>query len=405
MKMVERRRRRGLANKRVEKGWSQLALALHLGVKPNTIQRWEAGEATPRAENRRVLAKALDVDLHQLNELLKCHVPTTRRTMMISSTLLLNSPLLSRDVNVDELRADLDLLLKRYPSRKIYPSYVDALAINERAWYLGERITAPKEKREAVLLRGVSGGVLANTLFAQGAYDEAHQAARVALLSAELSGHSGLLLWLRGSQALIAYWRNRFDDAIIFVGSDLDRYRKEGGSALIRLHCIAARAHAALGNTKAVDHHIIASKEVRSSLVRGDEFGGLMSYPLQKQFKDISSCRTLLGGKGKWAFSDAEVSALEAIRLYDKLPKPRIGEYCLTLLELAHARIGLRDLEGATQPIRQALLLVRERPTASTHAKLASVARLLAKKKHYWSPASDLRDEIIELVNNSKPRA
>ena len=67
----DRMKRTELAMRRNDMGWSQLALAVELDVRPYTVQRWEAGTSTPLARHRRPLAKALNVSLEELSRLLQ----------------------------------------------------------------------------------------------------------------------------------------------------------------------------------------------------------------------------------------------------------------------------------------------------------------------------------------------
>ena len=56
------RRRTALAAQRKAIGWTQENLAAAVGVKPNTISRWECGRTTPPAWVRDNLALALQAD-------------------------------------------------------------------------------------------------------------------------------------------------------------------------------------------------------------------------------------------------------------------------------------------------------------------------------------------------------
>lgn len=60
----------GLAERRRALGYSQEKLAQSLGVDRTTVGRWEGGRISPQPLQRRGLAAALEVSLHQLDALL-----------------------------------------------------------------------------------------------------------------------------------------------------------------------------------------------------------------------------------------------------------------------------------------------------------------------------------------------
>lgn len=51
---------------REERGWTQLHLAIQLGVTPVTIYNWERGNSEPRVSQFRQLARLLGVSMDEL---------------------------------------------------------------------------------------------------------------------------------------------------------------------------------------------------------------------------------------------------------------------------------------------------------------------------------------------------
>ena len=51
---------------REERGWTQLQLAIHLGVTPVTIYNWERGKSEPRVSQFRQLARLFDISMDDL---------------------------------------------------------------------------------------------------------------------------------------------------------------------------------------------------------------------------------------------------------------------------------------------------------------------------------------------------
>lgn len=51
---------------REERGWTQLDLAMRLGVRPETISLWERGKHEPRASQFRELARLFGVRMEEI---------------------------------------------------------------------------------------------------------------------------------------------------------------------------------------------------------------------------------------------------------------------------------------------------------------------------------------------------
>ncbi|CAA9577535.1 MAG: hypothetical protein AVDCRST_MAG88-2963 [uncultured Thermomicrobiales bacterium] len=51
---------------REERGWTQLQLAIQLGITPVTIYNWERGKSEPRVSQFRQLARLFDISMDDL---------------------------------------------------------------------------------------------------------------------------------------------------------------------------------------------------------------------------------------------------------------------------------------------------------------------------------------------------
>lgn len=52
---------------RSEQGWTQLELAIRLGVTPPTVYAWESGRSVPKVEQLRKLAEAFGVRMDDIH--------------------------------------------------------------------------------------------------------------------------------------------------------------------------------------------------------------------------------------------------------------------------------------------------------------------------------------------------
>jgi hypothetical protein len=108
-------------------------------------------------------------------------------------------------------------------------------------------------------------GVLANASFDLGNLYAAETQARTAFLCAELAGSNWLRSWVRGMQALIAYWDDRPADAVRLAQTGWE-FVPETGTARIRLSSIEARAAARLKDQRSVDEALQRVEIAREEL-------------------------------------------------------------------------------------------------------------------------------------------
>lgn len=101
-----------------------------------------------------------------------------------------------------------------YPNRPVGPLFREVRALRDRAFEFLEGRQPPQYTRDLYVAADVLCGVLANASFDLGRYDAAETQARTAFMCGELAGHNGLRAWVRGLQALIAYWDGRPHDAV-----------------------------------------------------------------------------------------------------------------------------------------------------------------------------------------------
>ena len=90
-----------LAKARVAKGFSELQLAKRMGVQKSSIERWESGETSPRANRLNQLAGVLNVSLMWL--IAGDNSPSTKDTPDFSATKSVEDKLEQADRLINEL--------------------------------------------------------------------------------------------------------------------------------------------------------------------------------------------------------------------------------------------------------------------------------------------------------------
>ncbi len=281
---------------------------------------------------------------------------------------------------LEQLDADIRRIVSTYPNRPIMPLFLEVRELRDRAFELLEGQQPPRYTRDLYLAAGTLCGVLANASFDLGQYAAAETQARTAFLCGELAGHSGLRAWVRGMQALIAYWDDRPTDAVRFAQAGQE-FLPEEGTAHIRLASIAARALARLGRHDDALIALRTADQFRTALSQDDQFGGMMAFPTAKQLLYASTAYLWLSGEDQQAMlAAAKRDATAAIDGYEADPpeRRRLGELSLARLDLAHARLAGGDLDGAAEQVHIVLGVEAHRRTESVGRRLAQFGRRLA---------------------------
>jgi hypothetical protein len=306
---------------------------------------------------------------------------------------------------LEQFRADLARIVTTYPNRPVYPIFVELRALRNRAFELLEGRQYPEQSRELYLVAGVLCGVLANASFDLGWLPAAETQARTAFLCAELAGNNALRAWVRGTQSLVAYWDER-PRAAVELAADGWRYVPETGTARVRLASIEARAHARLRDQRATENALARAEQARDEVRGADDPGGMLAFPLAKQSYCAATARLWLGGRDSYA--DAERNAIHAVELYEVDPpeQRRLGELCLARLDLAAARLGRDDLDGATEQLQDVLAIAAQRRIESVARRLDQVGRALQRPRYQTCAlALDLHDQIRCFTRASAPPA
>ncbi|GAB2669693.1 hypothetical protein GCM10027271_32220 [Saccharopolyspora gloriosae] len=304
--------------------------------------------------------------------------------------------------SLEQFRADVGRIVTSYPNRPVYPLFVELRELRDRIFDLLEGRQRPAQSQELYLVGGVVCGVLANASFDLGWLAAAETQARTAFLCAELAGNNSLRSWIRGTQSLVAYWDERPRDAVALAAQGW-RYEPEAGTPRVRLASIEARAHARLGDQRATEDSLRRADRARTEVVGEDEPGGLMTFPVAKQTFYSATTWLWLGDRANLA--QAERAAAEAVELYRRDPaeRRRVGEMSLARLDLAVARLGQDDLEGAAEQVRAVLEVTGRRRTDSVVRRLRQISQVLQRPHlHGTSLAWELREQVVSCCESSQ---
>lgn len=297
---------------------------------------------------------------------------------------------------MEQLEADIRRVVSTYPNRPVGPLFREARDLRNNVFRILEGRQPPRFTRDLYLAAGVLCGVLANASFDLGRYSAAETQARSAFMCGEIASHNGLRAWVRGLQALIAYWDGRPHEAVQLAATGLE-FTPEDGTAHIRLASIQARAYGQLQLTSDAIAAMDRADSMRGDLpLRESILGGMMDFPLEKQLFYASSTHLWLGGDDN--LRDAERRAVQAVELYETAApeERRLGEMSLARMDLGMACLGRGDIEGATDQVYEVLSVDARRRTESVRKRLGQFARHLAlHPAASTAPAIAVREAIV----------
>lgn len=161
----------------------------------------------------------------------------------------------------------------------------------------------------------------------------------------------------------------------------------------------AARYEATSRRLADAEDALARAEQAREQISGDDEVGGFFAFPLRKHSLLAATAQLWLGGPA--SYTDAERHATQAVQLYEAVPpeQRQLGELCLSRLDLAAARLGRDDLEGAATNVADVLAITTQRRSATVTKRLRQLASLLQRPRYQTTAlAMDLRDEIRTLT-------
>jgi len=280
-------------------------------------------------------------------------------------------------VTLDHLTYELSRIAVDYVHAPLLPLFRDLVNLRDTTKSLLQRGPNPRQARELFFLAGVTCTLLAQATQNLGDSGSARAQARSAWSCAEQADHDGLRAWVLGTQALIAEWSRKPDEAVR-LAREGHRYATSCES-LVRLACIEARAAARAGDARAAGAAVEKARRVRDGRAGHcddlESFGGLLTFPVVKQTYYAGSTLVLVG-----RHHDAERSALEAIQMYEIGPADdrSYGDEALARVDVSAARLGVSDLHGAQAALEPVLQLPPDQRIEQISVGLARTRALLA---------------------------
>ncbi|GAA2626677.1 DNA-binding protein [Actinomadura fulvescens] len=296
---------------------------------------------------------------------------------------------------LEQAHDDVRRLAQRYGTTPPWEVLTHAVVARRRVRELLKRTCRPDQQRELYLLLGELCGLLAVSSFDLGDAAAATQHARAAWGYGEHIGHDGLRAWARGTQALIAYWDGRPQEAVRLAQSG-QRYQATG-TGRVRVCCIEARAWSHLGNRAAAQDALERADHARQHAGPGEEMhdglGGEFGFGAARQARCEGTVYVQLGDPQYGDPRTAINRTLHALSLYDGRPSMKVIPQAHADLAAAHLLDG--SFADACDHLEAALDVPVEHRIRGLIERLASVCVILDGDRYRtYRPAQDLRHDI-----------
>ncbi len=252
----------------------------------------------------------------------------------------------------------------------------------------------PTQLRDLYLIAGQLSGVLAYGAIDLGKPGPAMAHARMALMCADLAGHTGLAVWARGTQSLIARFANRYREALQYIHAGMAL--RPTGAGLARITSGEAQCLAHLGDVAGTHASLAAAAHaIDHTDTPSDIETGLFTFPRAMQ-------HYYAGGSLIWlpdnvGAQGAEEAITTAITLFSTGPAEQrfVADEVLSHVYLATARLLRGNIDGVTDALHPVLTIPREQRVSWHRRRLDRIAELLDAPRYRNSTiAVDLRHEI-----------
>ncbi|HEV2378075.1 MAG TPA: hypothetical protein VGS19_38665 [Streptosporangiaceae bacterium] len=302
------------------------------------------------------------------------------------------------EATLDQLHDDITRITRAYTVVSPVAVFTEARRLRDVGYGLLTRTRRPAQEADLYFTAGVACGLLAAASFDLGRWGAATEQARAAGIFGTQVGHPGLRSWAKGMQALVAYWSGD-PGAALTLAAEAQR-AAPGGTAMVRLRCIEARAWAHQGREHEAEQAIAGADRAREQGDGPEELhdgiGGQFGFDPGRQARCHASAYLQLGKSAK-----AVMWAETAISLYRAMPEGRrwVKIQAQAQADLAAARLMGGDLDGAGDALRPVLLTPVDFRVEGLTRRVRRVADMLTTPSYRGSaPARQLSGEISEFT-------
>ncbi|MDQ0990735.1 DNA-binding protein [Streptomyces sp. V3I7] len=306
------------------------------------------------------------------------------------------------DNTIDELRDQVVTLARRYHSMPVVRAYEAADDLRQELERQRDRTQVPIQQQTLMILNGQTAALLAVAAFDLGYFPSARTLARAAAVYGESTRFAPLQAYADGTLAYIAYHSGEPNEALSKAKRALS-YGGLGDIAQRRLHAIAARAYAHLGDIASARRAIQLSKEgsrdIRDEL--HDAVGGEFGFSEERLHMSNSTTALLMDDA-----EQAEVEASRALALLAEGTQDGQSTHvrAKAAADLAYARLLASNVEGAADALSPIWEVPADKRSTGIVVRTARIGRHLARPQYHGSQLpTELREQIEDFTRVSPP--
>ncbi|NBH06538.1 helix-turn-helix domain-containing protein [Amycolatopsis sp. SID8362] len=279
-------------------------------------------------------------------------------------------------ITLEQLDHDVVQLARSYILTQPAEIFGELIRVRDRVYQLLRRRAHPAQQSHLYLLAGQTCGLLASASMELGCYGAAAEQSRAAWVYAEVIGHNGLKAWLRGTQALIAFWSGNPREAATLAESGREYLQR--GTGFVRLCNIESRAWAHLGDIRETRKVIGMGHQARERATEPDQLHDLVGGEF-----GFDEARQFFCNAGAWVQVGKPVPAIEAaeraLRLYatDAERNRRYGGEASARLEMTDGYLATRDLDAAGASLHPVISTAATTGVAQLATRLSEICATL----------------------------
>lgn len=354
------------------------------------IRMWKSGERTLSADYAEILSAVFGVRFvagetaSRPQEVPRRNVPAAAAVITASarqSTTLIERLAATVDpVMIEQFAEDIDRVAIEYIASPPAVVAHEAKTLRDSITIALERTRRLSQIQDLYFLAGRLSGILAYAALDLGNTSAAMANARSALMYADLAGHQGLEVWVRGTQSWIARFARRYEDA--------ERYLQDGmklapqGTGLARLASGQAQCRAHIGDVEGTRNALrvaLAAHDAAGKL--RDAEAGLFGFPRSKvHFYAASSLIWLPNSVGA---REAAREAVTAVKLFRAGPATErfVTDEILSYIYGATAHLQQGQIDAAKKMLKPVFDTPPDQRVSWHRERLGRIAKILQSPK------------------------
>ncbi|WP_414167306.1 DNA-binding protein [Streptoverticillium reticulum] len=297
------------------------------------------------------------------------------------------------------MRTEVERIARSYHRIAPYQVFISAKRMRELAGRRMPLTHRPDQSRDLYLIAGQASALMAAAAFDLGAREASQTLTYAAMMYARPIDYHPLMSWCSGTLALLAYWDHRPGEALLHVGAA--QQWASSGTARSRLHSIAGRAYAHLGQAEDTRRELIAAEFTDRSMLDDlhDGIGGEFGFSEERAQMSAGTSWAVLGhGDGVVSCSGRALALVRA-----RPPAQRsVKVESEAAADLAFGHLLQQELEAAGQVLEAVFAVPPEHRVDGLMRRVTNVGDMLASRPFPRARlTSELGDRLVAFGRES----